>query len=166
MFQTLLVLCVCHCAHLFGEVIHQSVQRRRAVDPQRVHAWNPSNQYNHIKIIHMKRTEMYSNTLALNGRVCIDVGHSSLLQQLCIILLRWEKSGQCVCECVRSSVCCCIWYLCPLSRTQKSKFLCIPTGKYYGPSGPPACTHTRTHTYTHPVFMTPNQIKYCGNFFF
>lgn len=26
--------------HLFGEVIHERVQRRSAVDPQRVHAWN------------------------------------------------------------------------------------------------------------------------------
>lgn len=35
---------------------------------------------------------IYTHTLTLDGRVCIDVGHGSLLQQLGIVLLRRESS--------------------------------------------------------------------------
>lgn len=34
----------------------------------------------------------YSNTLTLDGRVCVDVGHGSLLQDLSVVLPGWENS--------------------------------------------------------------------------
>lgn len=34
----------------------------------------------------------HSNTLTLDGRVCVDVGHGSLLQHLGAVLPGWENS--------------------------------------------------------------------------
>lgn len=88
----------------------------------------------------------HSNTLTLDGRVCVDVGHSSLLQHLCVVLSGWGKEWS---SFVKARVYCSGvgTYLSPLSRPQESKFFCVPAGKHYGPPRPPAF-HTHKHTHT------------------
>lgn len=104
---------------------------------------------------------MHSSSLTLNGRVCIDVGHSSVLQHLGVVLSGLEKSGlvlwrhMCVVAVEEPR------YLCPLSRTQESEFFCIPAGKQYGPPGPPAF-----NTHKHNVGFHEDILAYHSSLFF
>lgn len=74
--------------HLLGEVIHKRVQRWSAVDPQCVHAWDTK-----ICLLNISKKNPfsgYSNTLTLDGGVGVDVGHSSVLQHLGVVLSEGE----------------------------------------------------------------------------
>lgn len=88
------IYCGFKSAHLLCDIIHQIVQRWSAVNPQGVHAWSFKRRVNmQLKTetswtAGMLLIYTHKNILTLYCRVCVDVSHSSILQQFGIILLR------------------------------------------------------------------------------
>lgn len=72
-------MCTC-LVRSYTSVCRDGVQSTLSVYMPGIHR----DAFKHIQ----KEIAGHSNTLTLNGRVCIDVGHGSLLQHLCIVLSR------------------------------------------------------------------------------